>query len=55
METRDQVVATSEPQEPSQAPACPVCGGQLTEARSLWRCVRCSYTLCEGCEGGSSD
>ena len=52
METREEL-KTGEKQEVSRPPACPVCGGVLTEARNLWRCTRCSYTLCEGCEGGS--
>lgn len=53
METREQT-ATSETPELKHPPACPVCGGILIESRSLWRCTRCSYSLCEGCEGGTA-
>ena len=53
METREPVTA-AETQEVARPPACPACGGVLTEARSLWRCPRCSYSLCEGCEGGEA-
>ena len=31
---------------------CPICGGGLIETRSLQRCVRCGFALCQGCEGG---
>jgi hypothetical protein len=31
--------------------ACPVCGGELTEAHRLRRCARCGFSLCEGCDG----
>jgi hypothetical protein len=33
-------------------PACPVCTGLLVPLGGLWRCSRCYFTLCEGCEGG---
>lgn len=52
METREPVT-TEESQDTRWPPSCPICGGQLTEARTLWRCPRCNYSLCEGCEGGS--
>jgi hypothetical protein len=32
--------------------ACPVCGNVLVPLRGFARCGRCSYTLCQGCEGG---
>jgi hypothetical protein len=32
------------------APACPVCGGVLVPMRSAWRCSRCYFSLCAGCE-----
>jgi hypothetical protein len=35
---------------PSSAPACPVCGAALVPMRSLWRCSRCCFSLCAGCE-----
>jgi hypothetical protein len=28
--------------------SCPVCGGALVPG--LWRCVRCGFTYCPGCE-----
>jgi len=36
-------------------PLCPACGGQLLLLRSLWRCPRCHYSICDGCEGGTQD
>lgn len=30
---------------------CPLCGGPVVDVRSMRRCVRCSFTLCEGCDG----
>jgi hypothetical protein len=29
---------------------CPVCGGGLVPLRSMWRCGRCSFVQCVGCE-----
>jgi hypothetical protein len=37
----------------SGAPACPVCGAPLAPTRDAWRCTRCFYTLCAGCEPGA--
>ena len=34
---------------------CPACGGQLLLLHSLWRCPRCRYSICDGCEGGAQD
>ena len=31
---------------------CPVCGGPSVDHRLMRRCVRCGFTICEGCEGG---
>jgi hypothetical protein len=39
-------------QEKPMQPACPVCTGPLLIWGPLWRCTRCCYTICEGCEGG---
>jgi hypothetical protein len=36
-------------------PACPVCSGLLITLRGLFRCTRCGYSLCCGCEGGGPD
>jgi hypothetical protein len=30
--------------------ACPVCGGGLVPLRGQWRCSRCFFALCVGCE-----
>jgi hypothetical protein len=32
------------------APLCPVCGGVLVPMRTAWRCSRCYFSLCAGCE-----
>jgi hypothetical protein len=40
--------------EPITCPAlCPVCGGFLIPLRTVLRCQRCSFTMCDGCEGGT--
>jgi hypothetical protein len=31
-------------------PSCPVCGGGLIPLRGNWRCGRCSFALCAGCD-----
>jgi hypothetical protein len=36
-------------------PCCPVCNGPLLEARSTFRCARCYYSFCAGCEGGEAE
>ena len=51
---------TCDPRPSSGAPPCPVCGGALMPLRGVWRCTRCLFTLCAGCEphslpGGSDD
>lgn len=33
---------------PPRRPACPVCGGQLVEARAKLQCSRC-HRICETC------
>jgi hypothetical protein len=30
---------------------CPICGGTLAPLRNVWRCSRCYFSLCIGCEG----
>jgi hypothetical protein len=37
----------------SAAPSCPMCGGGLVPMRGTWRCSRCYFALCAGCEPGS--
>jgi hypothetical protein len=36
-------------------PTCPVCTGPLLPQRGAWRCSRCCFTLCDGCEGEPTD
>ena len=36
----------------TKAQACPVCGGVLVPLRGQWRCSRCQFSLCVGCEVG---
>jgi hypothetical protein len=36
-------------------PPCPVCTGFLVYLRGGFRCSRCCFTLCEGCEGETAD
>jgi hypothetical protein len=40
-------------------PCCPVCSGSLVPLHNAYRCARCSYYLCVGCEqietGSSTD
>ena len=43
------------PAPPPPEPACPICRGRLAPLRGGARCLRCSYTFCEGCEGGPPD
>jgi hypothetical protein len=33
-----------------RTPSCPMCGGVLVPTREAWRCSRCYFSLCEGCE-----
>jgi hypothetical protein len=33
-------------------PPCPICGGGLVPLRGTWRCARCSFLLCVGCDPG---
>ena len=32
-------------------PACPVCGGPINEHGRQFRCPRCAFVTCIGCEG----
>jgi hypothetical protein len=32
---------------------CPACGSPLFPLQGFWRCPRCQYRVCEGCEGGT--
>ena len=31
-------------------PRCPVCSGALVPLRGHYRCARCYFTICAGCE-----
>jgi hypothetical protein len=48
------------PDEPSQEtpsqrqPCCPVCNGALVELRGQYRCARCLFTFCVGCEAADT-
>ena len=43
------------PQTSNCETACPLCAGPVVEVRSLRRCLRCSFTTCVGCGGGTAD
>ena len=47
--TQDDPVQTS---TPPRLPTCPCCAGPLILLRGLFRCTRCQYSLCFGCESG---
>jgi hypothetical protein len=34
----------------ARQPCCPACNGPLVELRGQYRCSRCYFTLCVGCE-----
>ena len=34
----------------TRQPHCPACSGPLIELRGQYRCTRCYFTLCVGCE-----
>jgi hypothetical protein len=34
----------------TRKPCCPVCSGPVVELRGQYRCTRCYFTLCVGCE-----
>jgi hypothetical protein len=41
----------SRPGRPSCGqPPCPVCGGALVPLRGQFRCTRCFFSACAGCE-----
>jgi hypothetical protein len=35
---------------PNRLPPCPCCAGVLIVLRGTFRCTRCQYSLCAGCE-----
>ncbi len=50
--TTQQACLTCVPPATSGGPACPMCGGGLVPLRGAWRCSRCYFALCAGCEPG---
>jgi hypothetical protein len=45
--------ALSSQEPPATAcPPCPVCSGPLVCLRNQYRCSRCYYCFCVGCEDG---
>jgi hypothetical protein len=49
-----------EEQDPSLPPAeallqCPLCAGVLIPVREGYRCLRCKYVFCVGCEAAAAD
>ena len=48
--------AESSPQAapPPGRPCCPVCNGPLVPLRDAYRCARCLFTLCVGCDVGAA-
>ncbi len=34
---------------------CPLCSGSLVPLHNSYRCARCSYPLCAGCEQSSPE
>jgi hypothetical protein len=50
---------SSAEEQPDKAPApgrppCPVCSGPLLPLRDFYRCSRCGFSICAGCEGADS-
>jgi hypothetical protein len=35
------------------APRCPVCSGPLVLLRDHYRCARCCYSVCAGCDAAA--
>jgi hypothetical protein len=50
--TMQPVACVCSPPVTNTAPMCPVCGGGLIPLRGQWRCSRCYFALCAGCEPG---
>jgi hypothetical protein len=41
---------TNDHEQPVYLPPCPLCRGSLVPLRNSYRCLRCSYHVCAGCE-----
>ena len=39
---------------PARPPCCPVCNGQRVPLRGAYRCSRCMFILCVGCEAAEA-
>jgi hypothetical protein len=48
--TMQSMACVYEPAATTTAPPCPMCGGGLVPLRGQWRCSRCYFALCIGCE-----
>jgi hypothetical protein len=40
-----------EPIEQASSESCPLCGGATVQLRGMQRCLRCSFVICDACEG----
>jgi tRNA(Ile2) C34 agmatinyltransferase TiaS len=36
-------------------PLCPICGGVFLRLGGGFRCTRCQFATCEGCEGTNAE
>ncbi|HEY7313690.1 MAG TPA: hypothetical protein VH643_30350 [Gemmataceae bacterium] len=48
--TSTQEAPAADRMETPGLPHCPVCSGSLVPLHNSYRCSRCSYHLCIGCE-----
>lgn len=44
------VVPVNPPPTKTDQHPCPICGSRLFPLRGNWRCGRCGFGLCVGCE-----
>jgi hypothetical protein len=48
---QDQPTQPTQPSFPSQGtPPCPACMGRLVFMRNFYRCSRCGFCICIGCD-----
>jgi hypothetical protein len=50
MNSSEAVAAERPDTEEPSGPTCPVCGGPMIPTRSVLRCLRCCFVICEACE-----
>jgi len=58
MQFTSERISNEPPAEAISSPipaCCPACGGPLLELRTTLRCVRCHFTICDGCAGDPGD